>query len=139
MPILAGTDAPNPGTAHGATLHRELELLVRAGLSPLAALQAATSLPAAAFALRDRGRIAPGLRADLVLVDGDPTHDVLATRAIVAIWKLGQRVNREHDRHPPERRRSPLLALAAAVVLAVLVAVGWRTRATRPRYPGLPF
>ncbi len=60
VPILPGMDAPNPGTAHGASLHRELELLVRGGLTPLEALRAATSLPAVAFALQDRGRIALG-------------------------------------------------------------------------------
>jgi imidazolonepropionase-like amidohydrolase len=94
VPILAGTDAPNPGTAHGAALHRELELLVEAGLTPLAALRAATSVPAAAFALKDRGRIAGGLRADLVLVDGDPTTDIRATRAITGIWKGGHAIDR---------------------------------------------
>ena len=79
----AGTDAPNSGTAHGASLHGELQLLVEAGLTPTEALAAATSAPAAAFHLTDRGRIAPGLRADLVLVEGDPTADILQTRAIV--------------------------------------------------------
>src|SRR6201999_2434621 len=72
VPILAGTDAPNPGTAHGVSIHRELELLVRAGLSPIETLRAATALPAHSFRLPDRGRIAPGLRADLLLVGGDP-------------------------------------------------------------------
>jgi imidazolonepropionase-like amidohydrolase len=90
VPILAGTDAPNPGTAHGASLHRELELLVRAGLSPTAALTAATAAPAAAFGLKDRGRIAAGLRADLVLVQGDPTADITATRDLQRIWKGGR-------------------------------------------------
>src|SRR5262249_60162703 len=73
--ILAGTDCGNPGTAHGASIHRELALLVAAGLTPAEALAAATAVAAGAFALADRGRIAPGLRADLVLVDGDPTVD----------------------------------------------------------------
>ena len=89
VPILAGSDAPNPGTAHGASLHHELELLVDAGLSPAAALTAATAAPAAAFGLDDRGRIAPGRRADLVLVAGDPSADVTATRDLVAVWKAG--------------------------------------------------
>lgn len=87
--ILAGTDAPNPGTAHGLSLHRELELLVRAGLSPLDALAAATSAPARAFGFYDRGRIAEGLRADLVLVNGDPSINITATLDIVGIWKFG--------------------------------------------------
>lgn len=102
VPILAGTDAPNPGTAHGASMHRELELLVRAGLTPAEALTAATAAPAAAFHLDDRGRIKVGLRADFVLVNGDPTADVMATRDIVAIWKGGVRFARERYRqHPP--------------------------------------
>lgn len=93
--VLAGTDAPNLGTAHGASMHRELELLVEAGLSPVSALMAATSVPACAFGLCDRGRIAPGLQADLLLVDGDPTADITATRRIVAVWRRGARVERQ--------------------------------------------
>jgi len=92
--LLAGTDAPNPGTAHGISLHHELALLVSAGLSPLEALTAATSTPARVFGLSDRGRIAPGLRADLLLVDGDPTRDITATRRIAAVWKGGIAVER---------------------------------------------
>lgn len=94
VPILAGSDAPNAGTAHGASIHRELELLVEAGLTPIEALRAATSVPAARFGLTDRGRIEPGLRADLLLVKGDPTTDITATRNIVAVWKKGVRVDR---------------------------------------------
>jgi imidazolonepropionase-like amidohydrolase len=93
--ILAGTDTPNPGTAPGSAMHRELELLVGAGLTPVEALAAATRLPAEAFRLADRGRIAPGLRADLLLVDGDPTRDITATRAIAGVWKGGVRLDRE--------------------------------------------
>jgi imidazolonepropionase-like amidohydrolase len=94
VPILAGTDAPNPGTAHGLSIHRELELLVKAGLPVDAALRAATSIPARIYSLSDRGRIATGLRADLLLVNGDPTTDVMATRDIVAVWKRGVRLER---------------------------------------------
>ena len=93
--ILAGTDAPNPGTALGVSLHRELQLLVRAGLTPMEALVAATSAPADAFRLPGRGRIAEGRRADVVLVEGDPTTDILATRNIVGIWKEGRRLKIE--------------------------------------------
>jgi imidazolonepropionase-like amidohydrolase len=94
VPILAGSDAPNPGTAHGASIHRELELLVQAGLSPVEALTAATATPARIFGLPDRGRIAPGLRADLVLVKGDPTTDITATRDILHVWKIGHEAPR---------------------------------------------
>jgi len=89
VPILAGTDAPNPGTAHGASLHRELELLVSAGLTPTQALAAATSVPARIFGLKDRGRIAPGLRADLLLVD--PT--IPGRPRIVAVLVAGRIVH----------------------------------------------
>lgn len=98
VPILAGTDAPNPGTTFGASLHRELELLVRAGLTPIEALQAATSVPAAKFNLEGRGRIRPGMIADLVLVNGDPTQDIKTTRDIASIWKGGRPVDREKYR-----------------------------------------
>jgi imidazolonepropionase-like amidohydrolase len=95
VPILAGTDAPNPGTAHGPSMHGELELLVQAGLTPVEALRAATAAPAKAFGLTDRGTIATGQRADLVLVEGDPSRDILATRRIVGIWKAGVAVDRD--------------------------------------------
>jgi imidazolonepropionase-like amidohydrolase len=70
---------------------------VRAGLSPVEALAAATS--ARWFGLTGRGRIAPGLRADLLLVDGDPGADITATRNIAAVWRGGTRLHREP--HPP--------------------------------------
>lgn len=89
VPILAGSDAPNPGTTQGASLHGELALLVEAGLTPVEALKSATALPAAQLKLADRGRIEAGYRADLLLVEGDPTADIMATRARVAVWKNG--------------------------------------------------
>jgi hypothetical protein len=94
VPILAGTDAPNPGTWYGVSLHGELELLVKAGLSPIEALRAATSAPADAFGVSDRGRIREGAAADLVLVRGDPTADITATRRIEAVWKDGFSLDR---------------------------------------------
>jgi len=105
--LLAGTDSPNPGTWIGVTLHAELERLVSAGLSPVEALAAATSKPADRFRLHDRGRIAPGKRADLVLVDGDPTADIRATRRIVSIWRGGKRIERRTYPTRAERNPSP--------------------------------
>ena len=105
VPILAGSDCSNPQTAVGATLHQELELLVASGLTPLEALAAATSVPSARFRLRDRGRIAPGLRADLLLVRGDPTADILATRDITAVWKRGRKLERDAYRVQLEAAR----------------------------------
>jgi imidazolonepropionase-like amidohydrolase len=97
VPILAGTDSPNPGSGHGVALHQELQILVAAGFTPIEALQAATSLPAKIFNLGNRGRIALGARADLVLVDGDPTTQIADTLNITRIWKNGYSI----DRAPP--------------------------------------
>lgn len=90
--VLAGTDAANigiPGTAHGASMHDELRLLVRAGFSTVAALRAATSVPARRFGLHDRGRIAPGMRADLLLVDGNPVKRIGDTLSVRRVWRQG--------------------------------------------------
>src|SRR5262249_18496870 len=81
------------------------ELLVAAGLSPAEALAAATSVPASTFGLGDRGRIAPGARADLVLVDGDPTADIKATRRLAGVWKQGQAIDRETYRRALKEQR----------------------------------
>lgn len=91
--VLAGTDAGNRGTQYGISLHHEMAALVQAGLSPSAALQAATSAPARAFQLRDRGRIQNGYKADLLLVEGDPSVEISASRRIIEIWKNGEIVS----------------------------------------------
>nr|CTQ98425.1 amidohydrolase [Kibdelosporangium sp. MJ126-NF4] len=94
VPILAGSDAghgPYGRVAHGASLLAELLQLVNAGLTPAQALTAATAAPAQRYRLTDRGRIAVGLRADLMLVNGDPTEDITAVRDVVTIWKNGYR------------------------------------------------
>jgi imidazolonepropionase-like amidohydrolase len=97
LPILAGTDANSaPGVPasppHGESLHHELELLVAAGLSPAEALRGATAAVAEVFGLPDRGVVAAGRRADLLLVDGDPVADITATRNIAGVWIAGERV-----------------------------------------------
>jgi imidazolonepropionase-like amidohydrolase len=97
VPLLAGTDAGNPGTQYGASMHRELAALVDAGLTPVQALAAATSVPAQVFKLGRRGRIEKGYKADLLLVDGDPTADILASRRIVEVWKDGESANGLRD------------------------------------------
>ncbi|MCB8913905.1 amidohydrolase family protein [Rhodococcus rhodochrous] len=95
--VLAGTDAnAEPGApaqvAHGTSMHRELELLVAAGLTPTEALRAATARIADLLDLPDRGRIRTSLRSDLLLVDGDPTTTITATRNIRAVYTAGTRV-----------------------------------------------
>ncbi|MFI2271272.1 amidohydrolase family protein [Catenuloplanes sp. NPDC020197] len=58
-------------------------------------MHAATAAPAAVFGLADRGVVGPGRRADLVLVDGDPTTDIHATARIRHVWIAGSRVVRD--------------------------------------------
>ena len=93
--LLAGTDAPGPGTGYGLSIHLELQLLAECGLSPEEALNAATAATAREFGLIDRGRIQAGRRADLLLIKGDPSKDIRATRDIVGVWIAGRRVDRD--------------------------------------------
>lgn len=85
VPIGLGTDAGMPGTPHGRSTLREMELLVRAGLTPTQALVAGTSTSARIMALDgDRGTIAQGKRADLVVIDGKPWE------RIADVYKISQ-------------------------------------------------
>ena len=80
--ILAGTDY----IAAGVDLHRELEQLVLAGLTPADALYAATFAPAEFYALSDQyGTVAPGKVADLLLLEADPLQDIRNTQRIAAV------------------------------------------------------
>jgi imidazolonepropionase-like amidohydrolase len=75
----------------GFSLHDELELLVRAGLTPLEALQAATRNPARYFGrLKDLGTVEAGKLADLVLLEADPLADIRNTRRITAVVAGGR-------------------------------------------------
>ncbi len=76
VPLLAGSDQGVPGYS----LLREIELMTEAGLSNLDAIRTATVVPARVFGDADGGTIAPGRRADLVLVDGNPLDDIRALR-----------------------------------------------------------
>lgn len=80
--VLAGTDY----IVAGADLHRELEQLVAAGLTPAEALYAATLAPAEYFALQKQyGGVAPGMTADLLLLNANPLEDIRHTRRIEAV------------------------------------------------------
>jgi len=92
VPLMAGTDAPSPLVYPGHSLHRELALLVEAGLSPADALRAATLVPARFLRIdHESGTVEVGKRADLVLLDADPLRDIANTRRIHAVL-LGGRV-----------------------------------------------
>ncbi len=91
VPIAAGTDTPIRLAIPGESLHRELELLVHSGLTTREALFAATVAPARFFSLEDEmGQIAPGMRADLVLLGANPLVDIRHTRRIEGVMSRGQ-------------------------------------------------
>jgi len=82
--LLAGSDSLDRYVFVGDSLQRELQWLVKAGLTPLEALQAATRNAAEFLGRKDFGVVAPGKRADLVILDADPTSDIGNTRKISA-------------------------------------------------------
>jgi len=98
-----GTDAGMPGTPHGESTLRELELMVNCGFTPLEAIAAATSVSARLIGTEDRGRIEAGKLADLVLVEGNPAERISDIRRIRRLWLGGKEI-----------RREALLAAAAA-------------------------
>lgn len=93
--LLAGTDTPGALVVPGLSLHEELELFVKAGLTPAEALRTATANPAECLKLTDRfGSVAVGKCADLVLLTKDPLVDVRNTRAIDTVFVGGRVVPR---------------------------------------------
>jgi imidazolonepropionase-like amidohydrolase len=79
IPIVAGTDQTVPGYS----LHREIELYVQAGFTPMEAIQAATIVPARALGLeKELGTIEKGKRGDLILINGDPLADIHNARNV---------------------------------------------------------
>jgi imidazolonepropionase-like amidohydrolase len=88
--IAAGTDASNQMLVPGYSEHREVELLVRAGLTPREALRAATRNAAVLLGVDSLGLVAPGKVADLVVLSKDPLVDIRNTRAIESVVARGQ-------------------------------------------------
>lgn len=94
--ILGATDA-NPGNfapevVYGSSMHRELELLVKAGLSPVEALTASTSRTARVFGISGAGKIQVGSHADMVLVEGRPDRNITDSRQVLRVWSNGKTV-----------------------------------------------
>jgi imidazolonepropionase-like amidohydrolase len=112
VPILGGADANQAPSApasppYGTSLHQELELLVDAGMSAADAVRSATTVAAQHFGLSDRGVIAAGMRADLVLIDGAPcgtsarsetSQEYGAPASLSPTWPAGRR-RRDEDHH----------------------------------------
>jgi hypothetical protein len=96
VPLLVGTDLGVSLVYPGSAVHQEMQLLVEeGGLSPLEALQAATLTPARIFHLEDSlGSVAPGKRADLVLLDADPLSRIANTERIAAVVLAGRWLDR---------------------------------------------
>lgn len=101
IPVVVATDAGMTGTPHGRAASRELELLVRAGLAPREALDAATTVAAKVLGMADRGAVAEGKRADLVLVEGAPWEDVTAMQRVNRVFLAGAEVTGPDASRPP--------------------------------------
>src|SRR4029077_19162782 len=90
VPIVAGTDQAVPGHS----LHREIELYVQAGFTPMEAIQAATLVPARVMKLdKEWGTLEAGKRADLIVIDGDPLTDIRNTRNVELVVAGGKIYN----------------------------------------------
>ncbi len=107
--LVAGSDAPNPGTTFGYTLHEELRNLVEAGLTPGQAIAAATTVAAEYLGVSHRlGSITPGKWADIIAVAGDPSRDIAATTDIYLVIADGQIL---FDRLDRIQRRGGVIAM----------------------------
>ncbi|MSR11302.1 MAG: hypothetical protein EXR84_05810 [Gammaproteobacteria bacterium] len=93
--IVLGTDAGAvPDHPFGYTGHRELEIFVRHGMSPLQALSAGTSVAARVLGLENSGQVLEGYRADLLILDANPLDDIRNTRSIYQVYLGGELVDR---------------------------------------------
>lgn len=94
VPVLLGSDSPQVFNVPGFSIHRELEAMVAAGLTPYEALATGTTAPAEFFGTVDWGAIAPGRDADVVLLEADPLADIANTRRIAGVMVRGRWVDR---------------------------------------------
>lgn len=96
VPVVLGTDTGNPYVYPGYSVHRELELLVQAGLTPMQAIEAGTRRAAEMLRKQDEfGTVAPGRRADLLVLAADPLLDIRNTRRIEMVVAEGVVVDRD--------------------------------------------
>ena len=92
--VLLGSDTGIQDHPFGFTDHRELEMLVEAGMTPMQAIVAATSRPAEYMGLRDLGTLTPGRAASFIVLDANPLDDITNTRRIADVYIDGRRVDR---------------------------------------------
>jgi imidazolonepropionase-like amidohydrolase len=96
VPLLAGTDTGDPWSYPGAELHQELEMLVKAGLTPAQALRTATINPAKFLDAEDSfGTVQVGKLGDLVLLDANPLDDIRNTRRIEGVFLEGEWLSKQ--------------------------------------------
>ena len=117
--IALGTDAGMPGTPHGSSSLREMELLVRAGLTPSEALIAGTANSAKVLGeLADRGTIETGKRADLVLIDGQPWTNIADVRKTDRVFVDGVQVHGPGTKLPAANglKSMPLIKAKGALI-----------------------
>jgi imidazolonepropionase-like amidohydrolase len=111
--LLAGSDSLDRYVFVGASLHQELRMLVTAGLTPLDALEAATRNPADFLERKDLGTIAVGQRADLVLLEADPSFEIANTQKISAVILAGNFLSRASLDHMLSKARAAAAAVSA--------------------------
>ena len=92
--LVLGSDSGVQDHFYGFSAHRELELMVAAGLSPMDVIATATSRSADRLGLDDSGRLAPGARADFIVLDANPLDDITNTRRIADVYLGGSAVDR---------------------------------------------
>jgi imidazolonepropionase-like amidohydrolase len=101
--VVAGTDAPYPGNFQGEGVHRELELYVEAGLTPLQAITAGTRSAARLMGAEGEwGTLQAGRRADVLVIAGRPDRNIAETRKVEAVIQAGRVVNRAGLRYDPK-------------------------------------
>ena len=95
VPIALGTDAgASPIRAQGYSEHMELQLMVKAGLTPLEAITIATRNGARLLHIdKDQGTLETGKKADFIVLDKDPLNDIANTLSIEQVWKNGEKVS----------------------------------------------
>src|SRR5207248_11541572 len=103
--IVLGGDTGLQDDPFGFAEHRELELMVEAGMTPMQAVVAATSSGADYLRLKDTGILAPGKRADFIVLDGNPLDDITNTRRIDKVFLKGFIASSSASRLFPSRHQ----------------------------------